>query len=202
MVVTCWKRTQLAICFAYLVSNITQAAPVILLCSSQTPTVPFGAPEETRCLLGFGWVLVGWVQETLETRCDPWHPLTLSNRFEGKKIQPYPSRDILHLSARFSSTEQLRADEQIKHQKLNFETLNKFGTYCKKVSFGSNFGSCSFQNLVLWFFGSLKYPTPTPAILLGSFPARSASLVCPVGCAPPSNWWGWLGMNQGLIRPY
>ena len=48
----------------------TQAAPAILLCSFQTPTVPFAAPEETRwsrCLLGFGWVLVGWVQETLET---------------------------------------------------------------------------------------------------------------------------------------
>ena len=83
------------------------------------------------------------MQETLETVVT----LTLSNRFEGNTFSALPIRDILHLSARLSSTEQLRADQQIKHQTLNFETLNKVGTYCKKASSGSKFGSLVFQGV-------------------------------------------------------
>ena len=49
--------------------------------------------------------------------------------------------------------------------------------YLEKVSLGSKCGSL--------VEGSLKYSKPMPAILLGSFPARSASRVCPVGFLNP-----------------
>ena len=61
-------------------------APAILLCSFQTPIVPFVAPEETWCLIGFGWVLVGWVQETLETvkTLDPQQQIQMKKQY----VQP------------------------------------------------------------------------------------------------------------------